>query len=73
MCTHEEDIEELNEMYGPLCWQGDESDHEGVQLQSYLHVVTLRPCERNGVHAQSTWRQKATVESAVGPHHQAQG
>ena len=25
--TDEDDIGELNEMYGPLCWQGCENDH----------------------------------------------
>ena len=27
MCTAEEDIVELNEIHGPLCWQGCEDDH----------------------------------------------
>ena len=26
MCTDEKDIEELNEMYGPSCWQGHDHD-----------------------------------------------
>ena len=31
MCTDEKDIEELNVMYGPLCWQGYERDHGGAR------------------------------------------
>ena len=29
MCTDEKDIEELNEMSGPLCWHGYEKDPGG--------------------------------------------
>ena len=50
-CTDEHDIEELNEMYGPLCWQGYDHDpdgykkshvvqhHVGVLLQGIFYVV----------------------------------
>ena len=31
MCTDENDIEELNEMYGPLCWQGYDHDPGGYK------------------------------------------
>ena len=31
MCTDDTNIEELNEMYGPLCWQGYEQDHGGFK------------------------------------------
>ena len=29
LCADEDDIEELSEMYGPLCWHGCELDHGG--------------------------------------------
>ena len=28
-CTNEDDNDELNEMYGPLCWQGCDNDPSG--------------------------------------------
>ena len=31
MCTDEKDIEELNEMYGPLCWQIYDHDPGGYK------------------------------------------
>ena len=31
MCTSEEDVEELIDMYGPLCWQGYETDRGGFK------------------------------------------
>ena len=31
MCTDEKDIEELNEMYGPLCWQGHDKAPEALR------------------------------------------
>ena len=78
MCTDEDDIEELNEMYGPSCWQGCENDHggfkklmwywnhEGVQLQGFLHVVQVRQREINRFHAQTTGRINARMEGAAG-------
>ena len=51
ICTDENDIKELNEMYGPLCWQWYDHDpggykkihvvqhHERVQLQGLIRVV----------------------------------
>ena len=52
MCTDETDIEELNEMYGPLCWQLYDKDptgfkkltrwkNEGVQLQGHIYMVKV--------------------------------
>ena len=35
MCTDEKDIEEQNEMYGPLCWQGYVKDPGGWKLMWY--------------------------------------
>ena len=31
MCTDEKDIDELNEMYGPSCWQGYDHDPGGFK------------------------------------------
>ena len=32
LCAGDDDDEELNEVYGPLCWQGCESDSGGIYL-----------------------------------------
>ena len=32
MCTDENDNEELTKMYGPLCWQGYDTDPGGEQI-----------------------------------------
>ena len=63
-------------------WQGYENDHggvkklmwnhEGVQLQGYIHVVQALKGKRNGLHAQTTRRQVAGMEGAAGLHHWAQ-
>ena len=31
LCTDDDDIEELNEMFGPLCWEGCENDQGGFK------------------------------------------
>ena len=64
MCTDEEDIEELKEMYGLPCWQGYDKDlgcfkkwmwalhYERIQLQGHFHVVGMRR-ERRGFYGQT--------------------
>ena len=31
LCTGDDDVEELTELYGPFCWQGCENDQGGVK------------------------------------------
>ena len=41
LCTEDDDNDELNEMYGPFCWQGWENDQGGFKTQ-LDHIVGLR-------------------------------
>ena len=84
MCTDEKDIEELNEMYGPLCWQGYDEDpggfkklmwyrnSEGVQLQGHTCMARVREGKRNSLYAQTTWRKEARMEIVLGLDHWAE-
>ena len=46
LCADEDDVEELNEMYGPLCWQGCENDHGGFKDQKLQsHCVDIGDVE----------------------------
>ena len=40
-CTEDDDNDELNEMYGPFCWQGWENDQGGFKTQ-LDHIVGPR-------------------------------
>ena len=42
--TDEDDIEELNEMYGPLCWQGCENDHGGFKELMWYGIMKEFNC-----------------------------
>ena len=50
MCTDEEDIEELNEVHGLLCWQGYENDHGGCKKLMWYGIMKEFNCK-----ATSTW------------------
>ena len=50
LCPDEKDIEELDEMYGPLCWQVYENDHDGFKKLMWYGIMK----EFNGK-ATSTW------------------
>ena len=60
MCAVE-DIEELNEVYGPLCWQGFENDGGFKKLMWYGIMkefnckATSTWCKCGRLHAQTTW------------------
>ena len=45
MCTDEQDIEKLNEMYGPLCWQGYDKDPGGFRKLMWYGVVQEFNCK----------------------------
>ena len=73
--TDEEDIEEFNDMCGPLVlargressWRFQEADvvwnHEEIQLQGYLHVVHVRPRKRKGLQSPTLWRRRGRRKS----------
>ena len=50
MCTDERDIEELNEVYGPLCWQGYDKDPGGFKKLIWYGIMKDFNCR-----ATSTW------------------
>ena len=50
MCTDDEDIEELTEMYGPFCWQRYENDHDGCKKRMWYGIMKEFNCK-----ASSTW------------------
>ena len=50
MCTDEKDIEELNEMYGLLFWQGYEKDPGGFKKLMWYGIMKEFNCK-----ATSTW------------------
>ena len=45
MCTDEEDIEDLKEMHGPLCWQGYENDHGGFKKLMWYGIMKEFNCK----------------------------
>ena len=45
MWSDEEDIEELSEMYGPLCWQGYERDHGGFKKMRWCGIMREFDCK----------------------------
>ena len=45
MCTGEEDIEDLNEMYGPLCWQGCGNDQGGFRKLMWYGIMKELNCK----------------------------
>ena len=50
MCTDEDDIEELNEIYGSLCWQGHKHDPGGHQQFMWYSIMKEFKCKKS-----STW------------------
>ena len=76
LCTDEKDIKELNEMYGPLCWQGYDKDPGGFKKLMWYGIVkefnskatsTWSQCGRateNGLHAQTFEPTKGRGEIA---------
>ena len=45
MCTDEKDIEELTEMYGPLCWQGYDKDPGGFKKTMWYEIKKEFDCK----------------------------
>ena len=69
LCTDEDDIGELNEMYGPLCWQECENDHGGFKKLMWYGIMKEFNCKVTsrwsncghekvmGLHAATIWRK----------------
>ena len=67
--TDDDDVEELNEMYGPLFWQGCENDQGGFKKLMWHAMMkvfnckvrsTWSSCDREwamAFHAQTTWER----------------
>ena len=68
MCTDEEDIEELEGMYGPLCWQRYDKDPGGFKKLMWYGMMKEFNCK-----ASSTWsvcgraRETAFTHRHLGP------
>ena len=50
LCTNEDDVEELNEMYGPLCWQICDNDQRRFQKLMWYEIMKEFNCKLT-----STW------------------
>ena len=77
MCADEKDIEELNERYGLLCWQGYDKDPGSFMKLMWYGIMKEFNCKatstwskvrrgkRNGLHAQTfeprNWRGDIAV------------
>ena len=77
LCTDEDDIDELSEMHGPLCWQGCGNDHGGFKKLMYCKVTsTWSNCGRE--REKRPWRTNISVkkgkkERKAQLHHRAKG
>ena len=60
MCTDENDIEDLNEMYGPLCWQGYDRDPGGFKNLMWYGNMKEFHCKA------TDWRTTSTRSSPLG-------
>ena len=47
ICVDEKDIEELNEMYGPFCWQGYDKDPGGFKKMMWYGIMKEFICKAN--------------------------
>ena len=63
MCTDEKDIEELNEMYGLLCWQGYDKDPGGFKKLMCYGIMKVFNCK-----ATSTWSQCGRAQETAITH-----
>ena len=85
MCTDEKDIEELEEMYGPLCWQGSDKGPGGFKKFMWYGILKefnckatftwshVRKGKRNGLHAQTFEPRKERGDIATGLTSSGQG
>ena len=75
--TDERDIEELNEMYRPFCWQGYDKDPGGVMQLTWYGIMKEFNCKatsnmvqvRKGKRTAFTHRHLSPEEEEETPHH----
>ena len=65
MCTDEKDIEEFNEMCGPVCWQGYDQDPEGFKKLMWYGIRKEFNCK-----APSTWSKCERAKETPFTHRQ---
>ena len=58
MCRDEKDIEELNEIYGPLCWQGYDHDPGDFKQLMWYGILKEFNC-KNHVYEVKEWKGKS--------------
>ena len=84
LCTDDDEVEELNEMYGPLRWQACDNDQGGIEKLMWYEIMnefickvtsTRSSCDREREIAfmhrlfLEGWKRK---DDAAGLHHRAQ-
>ena len=50
LCADDDDVEELNEMHGPLCWQGCDTNQGGFKKLMWYQIMKEFNCK-----VTSTW------------------
>ena len=65
MCTDEKDIEEVNEMCGPLCWQGYDHHRGGFKKLMWYDIMNEFNCK-----ATSTWSKCGRAKETAFTHRQ---
>ena len=63
MCTGENDIEELSEMYGPLCWQGYDRGSGGIKKLMWYGSMKEFNCK-----ATSAWSKCGRTKETAFTH-----
>ena len=63
MCTDEKVIEELNEMYGLLCWQGYDKDPGGFKKLMWYGIMKEFNCK-----ATSSWSKCGRAKETAFTH-----
>ena len=63
LCTDENDIEELNEKYGPLCWQGYDHNPGGYRKIMWYSIMKEFNCK-----VSSTWSDDDRSKDAAFTH-----
>ena len=63
LCTDENDVEELNEKYGPLCWQGYDHNPGGYRKIMWYSIMKEFNCKGS-----STWSNDVHSKDAACTH-----
>ena len=81
LCTDEDEVEELNEMKSPLCWQGCDTDQGGFKKLMWYEIMKEFNCrvtsswsscdrEKEMAFTQTFWDRCEWKDDAAGLHHQ---